>query len=48
MVSTAQQPLKSPVRTGFHAFAGRSHWLCDEDGWEDVDRALAWAVQHAR
>jgi pimeloyl-ACP methyl ester carboxylesterase len=47
--ATYRRHLKSPARTGFHAFAGRSHWLCNEDGWEEVaDRALAWAVQHAR
>jgi pimeloyl-ACP methyl ester carboxylesterase len=36
--------LRSPVETAFHAFPGRSHFLCNEDGWEEVaDRALSWA-----
>ncbi|MBB4838576.1 pimeloyl-ACP methyl ester carboxylesterase [Sphingomonas kyeonggiensis] len=36
--------LRSPVDTVFHEFPGRSHWLCNEDGWEEVaDRALSWA-----
>ncbi len=40
---------RSPVPTAFEAFPGRSHWLCNESGWEEVaDRALAWARAHAR
>ncbi|MEP9360246.1 alpha/beta hydrolase [Sphingomonas sp. KR3-1] len=36
--------LRSPADTAFHEFPGRSHWLCNEDGWEEVaDRALSWA-----
>ncbi|MBO9712003.1 alpha/beta fold hydrolase [Sphingomonas sp.] len=39
--------LRSPALTGYHEFSGRSHWLCNEAGWEEVaDRALAWALQH--
>jgi pimeloyl-ACP methyl ester carboxylesterase len=41
-----QQRAGSP--TEFHEFAGRSHWLCNEAGWEEVaDFALAWAAAHA-
>lgn len=40
--------LRSPMETVFHLFAGRSHWLCNEDGWEEVaDRALGWAQEAA-
>jgi pimeloyl-ACP methyl ester carboxylesterase len=36
--------LRSPADTMLHEFPGRSHWLCNEDGWEEVaDRALSWA-----
>ncbi|WP_404334794.1 alpha/beta hydrolase [Sphingomonas sp. MMS12-HWE2-04] len=40
---------RAPSVTAFHLFPGRSHWLCNERGWEDVaDRALGWAVEHTR
>lgn len=39
---------KSPSKTEFREFAGKSHWLCLEPGWEDVaDFALDWAVRNA-
>jgi len=35
--------------TELREFSGRSHWLCNEAGWEDVaDHALTWALAHAR
>lgn len=41
--------LRSPVVTDFEVYPRRSHWLCNEEGWEEVaDRALAWAIQHRR
>jgi len=37
------------VETVFHQFAGRSHFLCNETGWEEIaDRALGWAREAAR
>jgi len=34
--------------TGYHEFAGRSHYILGEPGWEEVaDFALAWATRHA-
>ncbi|MFC5343405.1 alpha/beta hydrolase (plasmid) [Brevundimonas staleyi] len=40
--------LRSPVLTAFRQFPGRSHWLCNEEGWQDVaDYALSWARQQA-
>ncbi|MFZ5749213.1 MAG: alpha/beta hydrolase [Pseudomonadota bacterium] len=39
--------LRSPAPAALYEFAGRSHWLCNEEGWEEVaDRALSWAVHH--
>lgn len=39
-----RKQLRAPSDTAFHEFPGRSHWLCNEDGWEEVaDRALSWA-----
>lgn len=33
--------------TAFHEFRGRSHWLCDEAGWDEVaDLALSNAIAH--
>ncbi|MFA9440244.1 alpha/beta hydrolase [Uliginosibacterium sp. sgz301328] len=35
--------------TAFHEFADRSHWLCNETGWQAVaDLALHWSVGKAR
>lgn len=39
----------SPARTDYKEFAGRSHYLIAEPGWQDVaSDVLAWAEQHAR
>jgi pimeloyl-ACP methyl ester carboxylesterase len=39
---------KSPARTGFKSFEGRSHFLCAEPGWEEVaDYAIEWANENA-
>ena len=39
----------APSVTDFHTFAGRSHYLFAEKGWEEVaDHALDWASRHAR
>ncbi|MFI5590039.1 hypothetical protein ACIA5G_33680 [Amycolatopsis sp. NPDC051758] len=36
---------KSSAVTGYHKFAGRSHFTVGEDGWEEVaDYALGWAA----
>ena len=36
-------------RTDFQLFEGRSHWLCNEAGWEAVaDFALDWALANTR
>jgi pimeloyl-ACP methyl ester carboxylesterase len=33
--------------TEFREFQGRSHWLCNEKGWEEIaDLALSWAAEH--
>jgi hypothetical protein len=30
----------------FHEFPGRSHLICNEDGWEEVaDHALDWLAK---
>lgn len=40
---------KSPARTDFKNFAGRSHFLIAEPGWEEVaDYAIGWAKQVER
>jgi pimeloyl-ACP methyl ester carboxylesterase len=39
---------RAPTPTAYREFAGRSHWLCNEPGWEEIaDAALAWASEHA-
>jgi pimeloyl-ACP methyl ester carboxylesterase len=39
---------RSPARTDFQTFPGRSHLLIAEPGWEEVaTHALAWADRHA-
>jgi pimeloyl-ACP methyl ester carboxylesterase len=46
--ATYRKHLRSPALTAFREFAGRSHWLCNERGWQDVaDFALTWARQQA-
>jgi hypothetical protein len=40
--------LRSTAVTEYKEFAGRSHFLVGEPGWEEVaDYALDWAVAHA-
>jgi len=40
---------RSPSRTAFISFPGRSHWLIAEPGWQEVaGKALDWATEHAR
>jgi pimeloyl-ACP methyl ester carboxylesterase len=39
----------SPCRTDYKEFAGRSHYIIAEPGWQEVaDYALTWAETHAR
>jgi hypothetical protein len=36
---------KSPAITAYKEFAGRSHFILGQDGWEEVaDFALDWAM----
>ena len=38
---------RSPRPVDIMEFAGRSHWIIAEPGWEEVaEKALAWAEQH--
>lgn len=47
--ANARRHGKSPVRVDYREFAGRSHWLVREPGWEDVaTAALDWAEQVTR
>lgn len=40
---------RAPSPTEYREFPGRSHWLCNETGWEEVaDAALDWAQAHCR
>jgi pimeloyl-ACP methyl ester carboxylesterase len=46
--SNAKHYKRSAALTEYHEFAGRSHWICGEPGWEEVaDHALEWALAHA-
>jgi pimeloyl-ACP methyl ester carboxylesterase len=49
MVKTnAKKQAKSPSKTEFKTFPKRSHFLCQEEGWEEVaDFVLDWAVEAA-
>jgi pimeloyl-ACP methyl ester carboxylesterase len=39
---------RSPARTDFRQFPGRTHHILGQPGWEEVaDFALAWALEHA-
>lgn len=39
---------RSPSITEYKEFAGRSHYLCGERGWEEIaDFALTWAMDRA-
>ena len=43
-----QKQTRAGSPTAFHEFPGRSHYLCNEPGWEEVaDFALDWAVENA-
>ncbi|MFT4253587.1 MAG: hypothetical protein QM608_14010, partial [Caulobacter sp.] len=47
--ATARQQRRAASRTDLQCFSGRSHWLCNEPGWEDVaDFAIDWALANAR
>ncbi|PSJ40648.1 alpha/beta hydrolase [Allosphingosinicella deserti] len=47
--SNYRRQLGAPSTTSYCKFAGRSHFLCNEAGWEQVaEAALAWALEHAR
>jgi pimeloyl-ACP methyl ester carboxylesterase len=40
---------KNPNTTDYHFFAGRSHFLCGEPGWEEVaDTVIGWAEKNQR
>lgn len=45
----ARKQQRAASRTDLQLFTGRSHWLCNEPGWEEVaDFALDWALANAR
>ncbi len=45
----ARSQQRAASRTDLQLFAHRSHWLCNEPGWEEVaDFALDWALANAR
>lgn len=47
--SNAHHYHKSKALTEYHEFAGRCHFTCGQDGWEEVaDYALDWAVKMQR
>ncbi|WP_164018882.1 alpha/beta hydrolase [Pyxidicoccus trucidator] len=47
--SITKKQSKSPSKTEYKFFPARSHFLCQEEGWEEVaDYALDWAVDAAR
>lgn len=44
--SNAAHYKHSKAITDFHEFEGRSHFICGQDGWEEVaDYALDWAIR---
>jgi pimeloyl-ACP methyl ester carboxylesterase len=44
-----RQERRAPSPTAFRKFAGRSHVIFAERGWQEVaDVAIAWAEEHAR
>jgi hypothetical protein len=46
--SAAKHYAKSAALTEYKEFAGRSHFIIGEEGWEEVaDYALRWSVEHA-
>lgn len=47
--ATFRKQSQAPSRTVFKEFAGRSHWICMNGGWEQIaDYALDFAVKNAR
>lgn len=49
VAASARQQRRAASRTDLQCFSGRSHWLCNEPGWEDVaDFALDWALANGR
>ncbi|EGD41717.1 putative alpha/beta hydrolase family protein, partial [Nocardioidaceae bacterium Broad-1] len=47
--SNAKHYRHSPATTEYVELEGRDHWTCGAPGWEAVaDRALSWALEHAR
>lgn len=49
VVAAARHQRRAASRTDLQCFSGRSHWLCNEPGWEDVaDFALDWALANGR
>jgi hypothetical protein len=37
---------KSAAITDFHEFAGRTHWIIAQDGWQEVaDFTLDWIAE---
>ena len=46
--ANARRQQRAASRTDLQSFPGRSHWLCNESGWEEAaDFALDWAQAHA-
>jgi pimeloyl-ACP methyl ester carboxylesterase len=40
---------KTSAVTDYKEYAGRTHYLCGQDGWQEIaDHALEWATSHAR
>jgi pimeloyl-ACP methyl ester carboxylesterase len=49
VAAAARRQRRAASRTDLQCFSGRSHWLCNEPGWEDVaDFALDWGLANAR
>ncbi|AYV46822.1 alpha/beta hydrolase [Caulobacter flavus] len=49
VAAAARHQRRAASRTDLQCFSGRSHWLCNEPGWEDVaDFALDWALANGR
>lgn len=47
--AVARRQQRGATRTDLQCFAGQTHWLCLEPGWEAVaDFALDWALVHGR
>ncbi|PVM90157.1 alpha/beta fold hydrolase [Caulobacter endophyticus] len=49
VAAAARHQRRAASRTDLQCFSRRSHWLCNESGWEDVaDFALDWALANGR